>query len=894
MNIRTFHTVDADAVVELWPRCGLTTSQNSPCKVELGLLRNTLFAAALFFFIQGPAVANEAPRINEPLPSYRFDIAGHVLSDALLALSEQSGYSIVFTSSLLRDYKSTPIVGPYSVSGALTLLLSKTNLSFRLDHNARMILIVREDGTHLAHKDVSKPHSPREEVQIVSARHRDEDILRVPMSITAIGGDFIEQSGVQDLIQLGDYVPSTSLRTIRGTNTSLAIYIRGVGHDDPVAGLETSVGVYIDDVYFARPQGIPIDVYDVERVEILRGPQGTLYGRNTIGGAVKYVTKPIGDEPSLKIKGAVGSYSQRDLVLTAGVPLTSSVKVGGSIASLERDGFGKNLTTGETHYNKDVLMYRASLEVSPVDDILLRISYDRTNDQSASRSGYLVKSSAAFPTLAREYDTRAGATAVGHPINKNDIVIKGLSANLDWQINESLRLKFISAKREDISRLPSDLDAIDLVIADGFAVYDNEQVTNELRLSYTAENYDVLWGAYSLESKALSVFDVPALPIVIPGMAAQLNTVQGTFDELELDSYSSYFSYTQQLSEVFQATLGVRYTAEQRKLIAIQNIYTETSSGLIVSPFFGGDGVSISPVAEYRDENGNSIWPKFVGERRNEAVTPRLSLSWHPSGDTHIYASYSKGFKSGGYAPRGIFTDADLRKGFRPEKINAYELGLKSVSFGGSLETQMDVFYSDYEDMQLVESALIDINADGTKDISGQVVMNAESSTVKGIELSAQLEHSARWQSMLGIGFVKTNFESFRSLAGASLEDEREFVSAPELTLSLTQSYNLDALWGELQLLGALHYQSESTFFHAPSQPVDQGAYTIVNLSANWSPSASDRWSLGVSVLNATDTRYRTGAVYLPGFSAELPDGDLMSVYYGNPRTLSLSLSYTF
>ena len=142
---------------------------------------------------------------------------------------------------------------------------------------------------------------------IVTARRRDERLIDVPVAITAYSGEALEKAGAIDITEIGQTTPNTTLEVSRGSNSTLSAFIRGVGQQDPVSGFEQGVGIYLDDVYLNRPQAAVLDIYDVERIEILRGPQGTLYGRNTIGGAVKYVTKPLPQDFSLKIKGSLGT-----------------------------------------------------------------------------------------------------------------------------------------------------------------------------------------------------------------------------------------------------------------------------------------------------------------------------------------------------------------------------------------------------------------------------------------------------------------------------------------------------------------------------------------------------------------------------------------------------------
>ena len=244
------------------------------------------------------------------------------------------------------------------------------------------------------------------EVVTVTARRREELIQDVPGAVTAFSGVALEKAGIPDITGLADLIPNTTLKTSRATNTTLTAFIRGIGQQDPVAGYEQGVGIYLDDVYLARPQGALSDIYDLARIEVLRGPQGTLYGRNTIGGAIKYVTRKLSDKPELSIKATFGSYSQKDLVVKGSVPVSDTLKIGGTIASFNRDGFGKNVVNGKDNYNKEVLAGRFSAEFTPNSSLFIRFSADRTVDDSSPKQGYRVTPSPApgnLPPLEGKY-----------------------------------------------------------------------------------------------------------------------------------------------------------------------------------------------------------------------------------------------------------------------------------------------------------------------------------------------------------------------------------------------------------------------------------------------------------------------------------------------------------
>ena len=243
----------------------------------------------------------------------------------------------------------------------------------------------------------------------VTARRREESLQDVPIAVSAFSGEQLEEIGIVDITALTNQAPNIQLEVSRATNTTLTAYIRGVGQQDPVAGWEGGVGIYLDDVYLARPQGTVFDVYDVERIEVLRGPQGTLYGRNTIGGAIRYVTKRLSEDATGKIKAAVGTHSQFDLVASGSLPVSDTFRIGGTVAKFTHDGWGDYLTTGEENADKDITAFRLSAEWTPSDNLFVRLHGDYSIDKSTSRQGHrLLPGPAGEPVLDDVWDTRAG------------------------------------------------------------------------------------------------------------------------------------------------------------------------------------------------------------------------------------------------------------------------------------------------------------------------------------------------------------------------------------------------------------------------------------------------------------------------------------------------------
>src|ERR1700722_11051415 len=248
---------------------------------------------------------------------------------------------------------------------------------------------------------------------VVTARRRAENLQDVPVAVTAISAAILQQQAVTSLGDLNSFVPNMKISSDRATSSTINVYIRGVGQSDPLWGFEPGVGVYIDDVYMARPQAALLDVYDVDRLEILRGPQGTLYGKNTIAGAIKYVTRDIAGPASVTVSATGGNYGERDGKLSASPPVIADhVYFGVAVADLHHDGYGHVVaqagttpspynSIGEDVSNRDVLAGRANLTILWGDSSKLKLVADTTQDHSNASGGERLNDALAPPTNSR-------------------------------------------------------------------------------------------------------------------------------------------------------------------------------------------------------------------------------------------------------------------------------------------------------------------------------------------------------------------------------------------------------------------------------------------------------------------------------------------------------------
>ncbi len=738
----------------------------------------------------------------------------------------------------------------------------------KLNLNPLAVAIALISGSYLSPQFAMAQDEAREEeeVLVVSARRRDETLQEVPISLSSFTGDQIEKTGAPDLVALGASAPNTTLKPSRATSSTLAAFIRGVGQQDPLVGLEAGVGLYIDDVYLNRPQGAVLDVFDVERVEILRGPQGTLYGRNTIGGAIKFVTKRLSSEAEASVKIAAGTYGQLDGIVSGSTPLADdSFRVGGSLASFHRGGYGENIITGRDNYDKDIVSARASLEATPTDSLFIRVAADAIRDTSNPRHGHR---EGVEPTLDGVYDTEAGVDTIAeqnHPINKNELEGIGLATTIEYEINDSLTFKSVTAYRADESESIIDFDSRFPTGLDAPVQYENDQLSQEFQIGIDYERLQGLVGVYYLDAYAKNVFD-----FLVP------NAIAYTFGEVDTTSMAAFFDLSFDVTDTFALSLGARYTAEEKDFHSIRATYLIGDNGLHASPNFGGNGASIT---EQTFVDGQEVAPEFIGSRTDSALTPKVSVSWQPIEEHHIYASYSQGFKGGGYDPRGNYSQAVGRSGFKPEFVDAYEIGIKSTFLDGTVSTNIAGFYSDYTDVQIPGSVVIrDENGNATG-FDGNL-SNAGEATMQGLEFDMTARLTDNLTSTLAVGILDSGYDVFVE-EGVNVADSKNVQNAPDTSSSFSLNYSLDVGPGELNINGSANYTSSIKQFEEATI-LDQPGYTLFNLSVTWT-SDDDHWQAGLHGRNLSDKEYKVaGYDFDPDYTA----------FYGDPRTVTATLKY--
>jgi len=697
---------------------------------------------------------------------------------------------------------------------------------------------------------------------IVSARRRDESLLEVPIAVTTFSGDALIAQGAQDITALQRQTPNLTLQVARGSNSTLIAFIRGVGQQDPLWGFEPGVGLYVDDVYIARPQGAVLDVFDVERIEILRGPQGTLYGRNTIGGAIKYVTKRLGKEFRGNARATYGSYNQIDLVGNVAIPLGENFAIGGAVAWLQRDGFGTNLTTGAEHYNKDVLAGRLSAEFDN-GDIFIRVAADRTEDRSNARHGTRLTGNLGIPVFQPTesvFDTRAG---IG---DNNWVMTQGASLTAEIPLNQALTLKSITAYRDGRTDTLIDFDNTPGPVLDVPAYYEDDQFTQEVQLVIEGDRLQGIVGGFYLDGRAEGAFDT---------VIGNANLTTFTAGRVDTRSIAFFGDFSYDLTDQLILSAGLRWTQDRKTGTVLRQDWLG-----IRSPTFG------NPNARFFRTRTD-----YTNSRTFDAFTPRISLSYQPTEDLNLYASWGRGFKSGGFDMRGdaIFIPSTVN-GYEPEFIDSWELGFKGAFLDRRLFINAAAFYSDYRDQQVTVQAVQPPPNVGV----ASVVDNAGQATIYGFELEMRAIPTDNLQFNLAFGYTFAEYNEFLTfIAGGTtpidVADQRVFQNTPRYVVNANLTWSNPLFGGRLDVIPALALRSEQSMFEIPNALLDQPATVIADVAVNWT-SEDNRFTLGVQGRNLTNELYRVGGYNFPGALL----GNSVIGFYGPPRTISVMAGFNF
>jgi iron complex outermembrane recepter protein len=913
--------------------------------LSMALIRAAQAAALYVLIAGGVAAAAQPPTVGER--NVQLTLERQPLADALSQLASATGLQIVFYSSSAEGLIAPALNGTLTIRAALERLISGSELEYEFmgEHTiavrprpsapgaapssngaqptlpTQTVAPESDASSVMGARKLTFEHGARElEEMIVTARRREESLQTTPVAVSAFSGTALELRGVRSADALTHFVPNLQFdgaAPLSGAAYNATVFIRGVGQNDFAIFSDPGVAVYVDGVYLGRSIGGVLDLVDLERVEVLRGPQGTLFGRNTIGGAVNVVTRApestLGGEASL----TAGNLSRREFRGSVNLPITDTLASRLTAATLHRDGYATRLSDGSALGDKDTNIARIQTRWEPSETFAAKLSLDATRVRQQSAPLTLidvVDSGVPFlnlynalvaPTLGviapggvsevdaswvtDDIDT---TNAMGTSVNNLDSW--GISAALEGTI-AATKLSSITAWRELDAQFARDGDNTPFAYRETFNNDRQEQFSQELQWSGASADASLDWliGAYLFEERARErgratlaqglyaalegltlgideawcglpganprpVGDCPEV-LRYGGSAFHDNNVLADLDvdlytAVNNRSFALFGQGTYRLTKRLSATTGLRWTRDEKQ---VDLEHRRRASGVYIV------GAANDP------QRFEAAWSQ---------LTPKLGLEWQATPDMLWYLSYARGYKSGGFNGRPLVDAQEVSTPYDPEVVDSHELGIKSRWFDGRMTANAAVFYNKYRDMQL------SINA-----TPQNFVRNAGTARIRGAELELVARLTAYFDANLTLGYLDaqyTRLDPQLSTLQPPLTLDKEFVKAPDTTASVGMQLQWPTRIGTLILRSDYSYKSNvyHDVFNDPR--LEQPSFGVLYARAVFTPIDED-WELAVFGSNLTDERYRLSGNSSMGFG-------LAESTFAAPREVGVTVRLRF
>ena len=720
--------------------------------------------------------------------------------------------------------------------------------------------------------DESEPQGLEEIV--VTAQKRSENLQQTPIAITAFTAAAIAKTGVSDIAELAERAPNVTFKftaPISGASNAASVFIRGIGQSDFALTTDPGVGTYVDGIYLSRSVGGVLDVLDLERVEILRGPQGTLFGRNTIGGAINLLTqKPNFAQADGSVQIVGGSRNQLYLRADLNIPLADSLAVRLAVSSKNRDGYVNTAFPQSSPYyrsaltnlgNEDRQAARAEFLWKPIDllDATLASDYSRVRENNAPAVlvGVTGKSSPADGPIAFLYNlieaptnTLAGFPnaqysaanfVTGSPdktyaTGPNGTRLNGYGSalTLDFHLAPHLNLKSISAYHHEDGTFARDADGSPITLTDNIDTdYQHQQLSQELQLtgSAFAEQLKFATGVYYFRETGSD-----PLTVVFPASFGLLNIAE---DRVRNTSLATYGQASYQLVSDLTLTAGARYTKDKKRFFTNQTL---TISGPAGTAATGAPIGTVVPLVPPDSDVGQDF----------SNTSPRVALDYQLTRQTLLYASYSKGFKSGGFNLRYVVPRAAVRS-FGPERADVVEIGAKVENAARTLQMNLAAFSTRYRDVQLTYF----------ESFGAPVTANGGDSRIMGFDLELKALPLANLNVRVSAGYLDAYYTSLTPGLNAGATTPEQFITlesrlpnTPRWQFGIDLDYTVLLPQSRKLLFAVSGRHSSLVYNDAQNSPfLRQAPYTLADASTTFS-SADDVWSLRLYVDNLADRRY--------------------------------------
>jgi iron complex outermembrane receptor protein len=703
------------------------------------------------------------------------------------------------------------------------------------------------------------------DIVVTATRMGETRLQSTPIAVTALSGDKLAERGVRDVQDLKAYVPSLQVSDLSGYTQ---LYIRGVGSNIVFVGSDPSTTIHLDGIYLARPLSYLSDFLDVERVEVLRGPQGTLYGRNSVGGTINVVSRRPSDSFEGQVQAGYGSYDRYGVQAYVTGPIAGGVRASLAADISGHDAYRDNVSTGNDAEDLKSRGVRGQIlvPIGPSGTWIVRADWSR---QSGAFGAYpkLLR-----PTGVATDDAILGDFGKVAMDGDNHTVLKnyGGSSDLSLGLGDALTLRSLTGYRVFRGSILADADSSSTTILRNLiAPIRQHQFSQELTLLGHGDRFDWVLGGYYFDERNREPLTLALFPFGVSHIQRPL---------LQARSYAGFAQGEYHLSDQWSVIAGVRYTRE-RKRYAISDYFAASTDP---DPAVAAAGFVLSGVPGLPA-------PFAIDTRRHDsAVTPKFGINFTPADHILLYASATRGFKSGGY-DYGANNAVDAAAGYGPEKLWSYEAGLKSDLLDRWLRLNLTGFYYDYTDLQV--QSYVQVGAS-----LGARTQNAATARVKGIEAEIVAKPVGALELTANIAWLDAKYRSYPNafVTGFGTFDAsgKRLNNAPRWSATLGAAYRIDLQSsGGIDLGVDTHLQSR-VFFTAANDgigtvtayPEQQGSYGTVNARIGWT-STDGALKVQLAGTNLFDRDYIVGTANYTAAIAGRP---------GRPRELLGQVSLKF
>lgn len=679
---------------------------------------------------------------------------------------------------------------------------------------------------------------------VVTAQRRVGTLLEAPLAVSAFDANEIERRQSFNVVDIVNNVPNLIGNNNIGQGTATTVFLRGVGTTESIVTIDPGLGFYIDDVYIARQGVNNFSLFDVERVEVLRGPQGTLYGRNTNAGAIKVISKKPSEDFELNGEFSYGRFDRYNAKASINGALSDKAFVRATVLREKGSGYIENRGTGKDVNDKDVLGTRLQGRFLPTDDVTVDLSFDWSESDAA---GLYAKD---VLGATRPFD--GDLFKVDSSIDTQNIgKAWGVGANVSWDINDTTTFQSITSWRNTFQSWNLDLTDQPVSIFNLYTINDSDQLSQELKFNGTMadDRLDYVAGLFYFKEDSYSFIGDEINLNPAPGVRVPLPFFSRDYD-VDVTSYAAFAEATYSFTDDLRMIVGGRFTRDEKEIDIVHKV--AGTPGL----------VSNGPIVDWDSATLRGLGTPT--EQTFEEFTPRLGLQYDINDDVNVFAMFTRGFKSGGWAAR-TNNPAEVQE-FSPEIVDNYEVGLKSNLMDGQVRLNIDAFYYDYTN--LFNSAT---------GAGGNFIIATNDAEVYGIEGEVTARITEQLDIFGNFGWQKGKYIGVDpALAGVVVGAELQRL--PEFNAQLGFSYIQPVSNDWNARITANYNYSDSHFTNLQNSPLAKsGTIDLVTAAINFERE-DEKLSFGLSCRNCLDDEYISQSL---DFSAL----NFLTVYAGEPAT---------